>query len=167
MADSVTDAEYLKSPELGGVIAKGMAVMYKTNPKNPVDFLAKWLMNYAQVERAAENRAEQLAIVEQQMKQHSNKRSMLNTEQAGRKKMEDDIRNEKEAFLKKISSAHDLSDHLQDLVDHLKKYSNASAVYIGKLVSRKKPIKENDNDEAHIDDKGEKIIHFSHADGEH
>jgi hypothetical protein len=31
-----------------------MAVMYKTNPKNPVDFLAKWLLNYSQVERAAE-----------------------------------------------------------------------------------------------------------------
>ena len=119
MVDSVTDAEYLKSPELGGVIAKGMAVMYKTNPKNPVDFLAKWLMNYAQVERAVEHRAEQLAIVEQQMKQHADKRSMLNTEQAERKKMDDKNKEEKEAFLKKISNAHDLSDHLQDLVDHL------------------------------------------------
>jgi hypothetical protein len=43
------DAEYLKGPELGLVIAKGMAVMYRTNPKNPVDFLAKWLLNHSQV----------------------------------------------------------------------------------------------------------------------
>jgi hypothetical protein len=35
------------------VIAKGLAVMYKTQPKNPVDFLAKWLLNYASVEKAA------------------------------------------------------------------------------------------------------------------
>lgn len=35
------------------VIAKGLAVMYKQKPKNPVDFLAKWLLNYAQVEKAA------------------------------------------------------------------------------------------------------------------
>ena len=48
-----TEAEYLKSDELGLVIAKGMAVMYKENPKNPVDFLAKWLLNYSQVEKAA------------------------------------------------------------------------------------------------------------------
>lgn len=27
--------------------------MYKTQPKNPVDFLAKWLLNYAQVEKTA------------------------------------------------------------------------------------------------------------------
>ena len=49
-----SDAEYLKSDELGLVIAKGMAVMYQTNPKNPVDFLAKWLLNYSSVQRAAE-----------------------------------------------------------------------------------------------------------------
>jgi hypothetical protein len=49
------DAEYLKSEELGLVLSKGMAVMYRKNPKNPVDFLAKWLMNHAQVQKAAEN----------------------------------------------------------------------------------------------------------------
>jgi len=47
--NNLTDADYLKSPELGTVVAKGMAVMYAQNPKNPVDFLAKWLLNYAQV----------------------------------------------------------------------------------------------------------------------
>ena len=49
-----SDAEYLKSDELGLVIAKGMAVMYKETPKNPVDFLAKWLLNHSQVQRQAE-----------------------------------------------------------------------------------------------------------------
>jgi hypothetical protein len=49
------DAEYLKSDELGLVIAKGMACMYRENPKNPVDFLAKWLVNHSKVQRAAES----------------------------------------------------------------------------------------------------------------
>jgi len=60
-----------------------------------------------------------------------------------------------------------LSDHLQDLTDNLKKYTHASAAYIGKLVSPKKPITDQDDDTAHIDDASEKIIHFSHADEEH
>lgn len=80
MVEQVTDAEYLKGNELGMVIAKGMAVMYKENPKNPVDFLSKWLLNYSQVERANENRAEALAIVESQIKQHAEARAQLNTE---------------------------------------------------------------------------------------
>ena len=41
------DATYIKRDDIGLVIAKGLAVMYKTQPKNPVDFLAKWLLNYA------------------------------------------------------------------------------------------------------------------------
>lgn len=47
------DATYIKRKDIGEVIAKGLAVMYKTQPKNPVDFLAKWLLNYAQVEKTA------------------------------------------------------------------------------------------------------------------
>lgn len=45
------DASYLKRDDIGLVVAKGLAVMYKEQPKNPVDFLAKWLLNYAQVEK--------------------------------------------------------------------------------------------------------------------
>ena len=41
------DAAYIKRDDLGVVIAQGLAVMYKTQPKNPCDFLAKWLLNYA------------------------------------------------------------------------------------------------------------------------
>jgi hypothetical protein len=41
----ISDADYLKSEDLGKVIAKGMAVLYKTNPQNPVDYLGKWLLN--------------------------------------------------------------------------------------------------------------------------
>lgn len=47
------DAAYIKSDDLGVVIAKGLAVMYKSQPANPVDFLAKWLLNYANVQQNA------------------------------------------------------------------------------------------------------------------
>jgi len=43
----VPDADYLKSEAVGKIIAKGMAVLYKTNPTNPVDYLGKWLLNVA------------------------------------------------------------------------------------------------------------------------
>lgn len=47
------DAQYIKRDDIGVVVAKGLAVLYKTQPKNPVDFLAKWLLNYSQVEKTA------------------------------------------------------------------------------------------------------------------
>ncbi len=47
------DAAYIKQDDLGLVIAKGLAVMYKSQPANPVDFLAKWLLNYSHVQQEA------------------------------------------------------------------------------------------------------------------
>ena len=42
------EAEYLKSDDIGRIIAKGMAVTYKAQPENPVDFFARWLLNQSQ-----------------------------------------------------------------------------------------------------------------------
>jgi len=41
------ELNYLESDDIGGVISKGLAVLYLEKPKFPVDFLAKWLLNYA------------------------------------------------------------------------------------------------------------------------
>jgi hypothetical protein len=42
------DSEYLKSDDIGKIIAKGMAVTYRAQPENPVDFFARWLLNQSQ-----------------------------------------------------------------------------------------------------------------------
>ena len=52
-AKDLPDIEYLKKPEIGmkiiiikgGVISKGLAELYKVQPKNPVTFLSNWLLN--------------------------------------------------------------------------------------------------------------------------
>lgn len=53
VAQEHPDAAYIKQDQLGLVIAKGLAVMYKTQPSNPVDFLAKWLLNYSTIQQTA------------------------------------------------------------------------------------------------------------------
>lgn len=39
------DITYLKNSELGSVVNKGLAELYKIQPKNPVTFFANWLLN--------------------------------------------------------------------------------------------------------------------------
>ena len=73
----------------------------------------------------------------------------------------------KQQFVRSIAEANDLGDHMQELTNHLQRFSGASAVYIGKLVSPKKTIKDSDDDNAHVDETSEKIIQFSHADEDH
>lgn len=38
---------YLKSDTIGKVLATGLAETYRVKPKFPVDFFAKWLLNYS------------------------------------------------------------------------------------------------------------------------
>lgn len=46
------DAAYLKQDDVGLVLAKGMAVTYKAQPKNPVDFFAKWLLSQSAISKS-------------------------------------------------------------------------------------------------------------------
>lgn len=66
-------------------------------------------------------------------------------------------------FHEKIAFSTDLNDQLQELVDYLKTKTAATAAYIGKLVSPKRPINEDDDETAHVDEDAPKIIHYLHA----
>lgn len=74
---------------------------------------------------------------------------------------EEDMKNK--VFEEKMSFSTDLNDQLQDLANFLKLKTSATAVYIGKLVSPKRPISDEDDELAHIDEEAAKIIHFLHA----
>jgi hypothetical protein len=54
-------------------------------------------------------------------------------------------------FKEKIGFSNDLNDQLQDLVDFLKTKTSATAIYIGKLVSPKRPIGDGDDENSHVD----------------
>jgi len=49
---------------------------------------------------------------------------------------------------------------LSDLADYLQKFTNATGVYIGKLVHPVKTISEDDDDKAHLDEENPKVIRF-------
>lgn len=56
------DITYLKQDEIGLVLAKALKETYKVNPANPVDFFAKYLLNFAKTERKAKKVFELIGI---------------------------------------------------------------------------------------------------------
>jgi Dpy-30 motif len=61
------------------VIAKGLAVMYKEKPEKPVDFLAKWLLNYSSVkkkEKLMHGRVDQVTSLKDKYNYQQNKMEM-------------------------------------------------------------------------------------------
>ena len=65
---------------------------------------------------------------------------------------------EKDQFWKEIEESKDLEDKLQDLTDFLQKNTNATGVYIGRLVYPSKAIEDDDDDFADLDTVAPKVI---------
>lgn len=49
----------------------------------------------------------------------------------------------------------------------MKDYTNATGVYIGKLVKPRKDINDDDDDKAHIDDSSPMVLWYIHASAGH
>lgn len=56
---------------------------------------------------------------------------------------------------------------MNTLVNHLKEFTNSTAVYIGKVVKPKKPIKDEDDDKAHINEDAQVQLQFMNSSPEH
>lgn len=53
------------------------------------------------------------------------------------------------------------------MTDYLAEHTGATGVYIGKLVAPCKPIEDDADDKAHIDDEAPKVIQYLHATKDH
>jgi hypothetical protein len=105
------DADYLMSDEIGLVIAKGMQVLYKTNPKNPVDFLAKWLLNQSQTNRREAIAAQQaMEVVKKAEQEHAEAEAEKVKAQKQKEQVEKDWLKEAQSFGTKIDNSQDLTD---------------------------------------------------------
>ena len=49
---------------IGIVIAKGLSVVYKEKPSNPVDFFAKWLLRQSEIQKREQEEKEKEQMVQ-------------------------------------------------------------------------------------------------------
>lgn len=72
-----------------------------------------------------------------------------------------------QSFEDKMQQTPDLIDILNELAEYLKEFTGATGVYIARLEQTKKEISEGDNDMAHIDESGQRIIKYLSATEDH
>jgi len=120
------------------VIAKGLAMVYKEKPQNPVDYFAKWLLQQSSIKkREIEEERSVKKVLELKdkdaytLKEH---KKLLEEKLEVKKQLDLTI----SQFKKKVEDCDDLNDLLPELVEHLAELTGATACYIGKVV---KPIK--------------------------
>lgn len=70
-------------------------------------------------------------------------------------------------ILQKMEESEDLNDRLQDLTDFIAKQTNATGVYIAKLVCPRKRIEDESDDKAHLDEESAKVLQYIRATHDH
>jgi Fe-S cluster assembly scaffold protein SufB len=145
------DAQYLKQSLIGGIISKGMAITYQHQPKDPIDYFAKWLLAQSQIAKAEEAAVKKACRLEKVREDHEQQRAKTDKAAAERQAVETRKLAHFENFRELVRDSRDLEDELQQLVDHLKDSSEATAVYIGKVVTPIRPISEDAGENAHVD----------------
>jgi hypothetical protein len=77
------------------------------------------------------------------------------------------ILDRKKKFFDCLEASKDLNENLQELCDYVHNTTNATGVYIGKLVNQKKPITEDAGENDDLDETVPKVIQFTHSDKSH
>lgn len=73
----------------------------------------------------------------------------------------------KEDFFTKLEESQDLHDNLEELANFLAENTNATGVYIGKLVAPMKQIEEDAGENDHLDEEAPKVIRYLYSNKGH
>jgi len=144
------DIVYLKQTNIGGIVNRGLSDLYKTQPKNPITFLANWLLNESRSnlikERIEEDKKTKKDLKEIYLEK-------IEKEQKEQKQKEEIAKNEskqKIAFLEKIKNSKDIENDLNFYCQELQRFSGATGVYISVLDRKRKEVSEDDDERAHL-----------------
>ena len=161
------DIKYLKQDPIGKVLSKGLAVLYREQPQFPIEYLAKWLLNYS---CAIQNEKSHAAVL--QHKADLIKKALEEQAEEAKRQAELDAKKNKilqadEDFRQKIIS-HKYPHELlaEEFPDYLCFRKRLTGTYVGSLDFPTKEIDEMDEDEnAHLDQTQRLITFIGYSKG--
>lgn len=150
-SSSHPDIEYLTSSNVTHTVSRGLSELYKIQPKNPVTFLANWLVNESRSKEILKQ-FEENKKVKQEVKQQHDMIIIKRQEEQKLIQAELDRKNkEKENFFEKIKNCRDFEDNLNGLCEELKNFVRATGVYVSIYDKKRKArVGEEDDENSHL-----------------
>lgn len=171
------DIAYLKNDKIATVLSKALAETFRAKPNDPKTYFAKYLLNHSAQEKAAGRVSETVCLNFQRLEREKEvqvaRRQLLAKKIDEEKKVKAELKKTQEAdenkaqFWQKVEKSNDLHDNLEELTNYLKNNTNATGVYIGKLVYPLKRIEEDAGENDHEDTEAPKVIRYLYATDDH
>lgn len=130
----MADMDYLKSDKIGKILSMGLAEVYRKNPKYPIDYFAKWLLNHEEEERECLKEIEEIKERERKLEKVGVRKE---EERVEREKVVELEEKKKEELKKEeeMITGHEYHEELLtgDFGEYLQKECGLAGVYIGVL----------------------------------
>jgi len=146
------DIDYLKQDHIGKVLAKGLAVLYQEKPSFPIDYFAKWLLNYSaavenegKLEGKQKEKEDLRTRHKEELEQLEALMQLESENRAKDAKIDEDFRT--------LIINHDYHNEIliNEFPNFLEQRKKLTGVYVGALDYPTRPIGEEEDDEnAHL-----------------
>jgi hypothetical protein len=167
--DLSADFKYLVSDHIGDVLAEGLTVLYEVQPEHPIDFYAKWLLNYCSTQHSQKlsNHAEDLRNdLIKKFKQDQDRQTIDQAKKAAMTKHTTEVGNHFTTTIQKHEYHEELLPYT--FPNYVAKQLHVPGVYIGKLEHPIRAVRDDDEEElAHLEAEQQKTVLYVGASENH
>ena len=157
---NIPEIKFLQESDIILTINRGFTVLYRTKPKNPTLFLSKWLSReslskeLAQTYKDNKIRRENLEI-----KYYQQNKQKYQLEQRKKQKIKE-RKEDEDNLIREINTCTDFWLGFNHICERLKVLTKSTGCYIGIYDQKRRPVKEDDDIDGHLDPSGTKVLRY-------
>ena len=157
---NIPEIKFLQESDLIHTINRGFTELYRAKPKNPILFLSKWL-NRESLTKELEQKYKDSKIQRDKLEikyyQKEKQKNILEQRNAEKKKVK---KEDEDSLITEIKSCKDFWLGFNHICERLKTLTNATGCYIGIYDQKRRPVKEEDDMDGHLDPSGTKVLRY-------
>ena len=157
---NIPEIRFLQESDLIYTINRGFTELYRVKPKNPILFLSKWL-NRESLTKELEQKYKDSKIQRDKLEikyyQKEKQKNILEQRNAEKKKVK---KEDEDSLITEIKSCKDFWLGFNHICERLKTLTNATGCYVGIYDQKRRPVKEEDDMDGHLDPSGTKVLRY-------
>ena len=157
---NIPEIKFLQDSDLIFTLNRGFTELYRAKPKNPILFLSKWLNRESLSKELSKKYADNKIKNENlQLKyyQRDKQKHILEEREIQQKKIKKD---DEDSLITEIKSCKDFWLGFNHICERLKTLTKATGCYIGIYDQKRRPVKEDDDIDSHLDPSGTKVLRY-------
>ena len=157
---NIPEIKFLQDSNIIFTINRGFTELYRVKPKNPILFLSKWLSRESlsnELTQKYQNNKIKKENLEIKYYQKEKQKLILEQRNLQEKKVKKD---DEDSLITEIKSCKDFWLGFNHICERLKTLTNATGCYIGIYDQKRRPVKEDDDMDGHLDPSGTKVLRY-------